>query len=166
MDEEKIFKNEESYIYEIGAVVKDLNRTIEFFNSFGLGPFRMRLSSHNAAIVRGEKMSYQIKIAMSQQGPVQLQLLGYEGGERIFEDFIKEKGEGLYHIGFKVKDIEKTIEKFSQKGIDILRQDWFVGGGGVAYLDTRNIGGIIIKIIQLPVDYEPNKGVKYSKRPK
>jgi len=98
---------------------------------------------------------------MSQQGPVQLQLIEYQEGETIFGDFLREQGEGLHHVAFKVGDLDSTLNKYAGQGMDILQQDRFVGGGGLAYLNTTRMGGFIIKLIQHPADFDPSVGVKY-----
>jgi len=162
MPENQILKGKEANIFEVGVVVKDLDKTVEYLTSLGLGPFRIRDSKHPSAIIRGKKAFYRVRVAMSNQGPVQLQLIEYQEGEKIFADFLEERGEGFYHLAFKVNNLETTLEKFSQKGIDILRQDRFVGGGGLAYTEKTKIGGIIIKLIQHPPGYDPQAGVKYE----
>jgi methylmalonyl-CoA/ethylmalonyl-CoA epimerase len=161
MPKNKLLEGKETGIFEVGVVVKDLDKTVEYLTSLGLGPFRIRASKHPSALVRGKKAFYHVRVAMSMQGPVQLQLIEYQEGEKIFAEFLEERGEGLYHLAFKVDDLETTLEKFSQKGIDILRQDRFVGGGGLAHLDSAKMGGFIIKLIQHPADFDPSVGVKY-----
>lgn len=161
MSEDKLLEGKDAFIFEVGVVVKNLDKTIEYLTSLGLGPFRIRTGTHSSALVRGNKASYKVKVGMSRQGPVQLQLIEYLEGETIFEEFLREKGEGLHHIAFKVGDLEGALDKFGRKGIRILQQDQFVGGGGLAYLETTQIGGVIIKFIQHPPGYDPQVGVKY-----
>ena len=67
----------------------------------------------------------------------------------------------LLHIAFKVGNLDSILNKFAKRGIGILQEDRFVGGGGLAYLDTKNMGGMILKIIQHPLNYDPKVGVKY-----
>jgi methylmalonyl-CoA/ethylmalonyl-CoA epimerase len=110
-------------------VVRNLDRAIEHLTSLGLGPFRIRMSTHPSGLVRGKKAYYKVRVAMSQQGPVQLQLIEYLEGETIFEEFLREKGEGLHHIAFKVGDLSAALAKSVSNGMDVLQQDQFVGGG-------------------------------------
>ena len=160
--EMKLLKGKEAAIFEVGVVVKDLNRTIEYLTSLGLGPFRIRMSTHPSGVVRGEKTYYNLRVAMSQQGPVQLQLIEYLEGETIFQQFLREKGEGLHHIAFKVRDLSAALAKSIARGVDVLQQDQFVGGGGLAHLDSMKMGGFIIKLIQHPPGFDPSVGVKYG----
>ena len=162
MEEKKLLKGSECEIDHVGVVVKNLDNTIGFLTALGLGPFSIHTSYHPAATVRGKKAHYRVKVAMAQQGPVQLELIEYLGGDTIHREFLEQKGEGLHHIRLKVSDIDSTLNKFAQMGIGVLQQDKFVGGGGLAYLDTAKIGGIIIELVQLPLDYDPKKGVAYQ----
>ncbi len=47
------------------------------------------------------------------------------------------------------------------KGIDVLQQDRLVGEGGLAYLGTDKIGGIM-DVVQFPPCYDPKKGAQYA----
>lgn len=156
-----VFEGTETHIAQVGVVVKDLDRTVSFFTALGLGPFRIRTVSHPSATVHGEIVSYEVRLALSQQGPVQLELIEYQSGTTIQEEFLREKGEGIHHVLFKVKDLKATFEKFSANGIDVLQKDEFVGGGGLAYMGTDRVGGIIMEVVQHPSDYDPERGAQY-----
>ena len=162
MSENKVLEGTEAEIRQVGVVVKDLDKTVEHLTSLGLGPFTIHTATHPAATVRGKKASYQVRLALSQQGPVQIELIEYQKGETIQKEFLDDKGEGLHHILFRVRDIDATLKKFTDQGIDVLQQDKFVGGGGLAYMGTDRIGGIIIEVIQFPSDYDPKKGIRYE----
>jgi catechol 2,3-dioxygenase-like lactoylglutathione lyase family enzyme len=161
MAEEKVLEGSETHIAQVGVVVKSLDQTIEFLTSLGLGPFDVRSAIHTSATVHGKRVSYENKLALAQQGPVQLELIEYQKGETIHKEFLDDKGEGMHHILFKVRDLEATLDKFARKGITPLQQDSFVGGGGIAYLNTGKPGGVIIEVIQLPPNYDPKIGLKW-----
>ena len=59
-----------------------------------------------------------------------------------------EKGEGIHHLLFKVRNINATIEKFANKGIAVLQRDFPGGVGGPAYMDTAATGGICIEVME------------------
>jgi catechol 2,3-dioxygenase-like lactoylglutathione lyase family enzyme len=162
MLENKVLEGEETHIFQVGVVVKDLDKTSEFLTSLGLGPFSVREITHPHAAVRGKTVFYQVRLGLAQQGPVQLELIEYQKGDTIQKEFLDEKGEGIHHILFNVKNLQTTIEKFARKGIAVLQQDKFVGGGGLAYMGSDKIGGIIMEIVQRPPDYDPEKGVRYE----
>ena len=162
MAKEKVLEGRETEIVQVGVVVKDLEKTIEYLTSLGMGPFTIRTVTHPSATVHGEKVFYEVRLAKSQQGPVELELIEYRKGKTIHKEFQDEKGEGLHHVKFTVKDINATVDKFARKGIGALQQDRAIGGGGMAYLDTAKIGGVIIEVSQRPPNYDPQVGVRYE----
>jgi methylmalonyl-CoA/ethylmalonyl-CoA epimerase len=162
METKKPLEGTETHIIQVGVVVKDLDKTMEYLTTLGFGPFAVRTVNHPSATVHGKKVSYEVKIAMAQQGPVQLELIEYKKGTTIHKEFFDEKGEGIHHILFKVQDIDATQEKFARLGIKPLQYDRFITGGGMAYLDTANPGGIIVELVQHPPGYDPKVGVKYK----
>ena len=89
-----VLEGPETHIAQVGVVVRDLDRTVEFLTALGLGPFQIRAVEHPSAMVHGKRVSYQVRLALSQQGPVQLELIEYQSGTTIQEEFLREKGEG------------------------------------------------------------------------
>jgi catechol 2,3-dioxygenase-like lactoylglutathione lyase family enzyme len=162
MVEGRVLEGTETEIVQVGVVVKDLDKTVEYLTSLGMGPFKISTVTHPSATVHGEKVFYQVRSAKSQQGPVELELIEYQKGKTIHKEFLDERGEGLHHIKFTVKDINATVNRFAEKGIEPLQQDRAVGGGGMAYLDTAKIGGVIIEVSQRSPNYDPKVGVRYA----
>ena len=158
----KVLEGTEAEIGQVGVVVKDLDKTMEYLTSLGFGPFIVRTVTHPSGKVRGKKGSYQIKVALSQQGPVQIELIEWQKGNTIYNEFLEKKGEGLHHIRFKVRDLNATLAKFSKMGIEVLMEDRWVEGGGIAYMGTDKIGGILMEFVQYPPDHDPAKGVRYE----
>jgi methylmalonyl-CoA/ethylmalonyl-CoA epimerase len=162
MVEEKPLEGTETEIVQVGVVVKDLDKTVEYLTSLGMGPFKINTVTHPSATVHGEKVFYEVRLAKSQQGPVELELIEYQKGKTIHKEFLDEKGEGLHHIKVTVKDIDATVNRFARKGIKPLQEDRAVGGGGMAYLDTARVGGLIIEVSQRSPIYDPKVGTKYA----
>jgi methylmalonyl-CoA/ethylmalonyl-CoA epimerase len=162
MEKKRLLEGEETHIFQVGVVVTDLDKTIAHLTSLGLGPFKVRTVTHPSATVRGEKVSYQVRLALAQQGPVQLELIEYQKGTTIQKEFLDRRGEGIHHILFNVRNLDKALETCQQREIEVLQKDRFVGGGGLAYLGTDQPGGIIFEVVQRPPDYDPEKGVRYE----
>ena len=159
---DKALKGPEAHIHQVGVVVKDLDKTVSFLTAIGLGPFVIRNAKHPAATVKGKKESYVVRIALSQQGPLQFELIEYVEGKTIHKDFLDEKGEGLHHIRFMVSDLDNVIDKFSEMGVEVLQEDRFENGGGIAYMDAEKTGGVVMELTQYPSDYDLEKGAEYK----
>ncbi len=69
-------------------------------------------------------------------------------GKTIHEAFLKEKGEGLHHIGFEVKDLKEGIAKAGKLGLQVTQSWQREDGLGFAYLDSDRTGGVVFEMIQ------------------
>ena len=134
---------------QIGVVVRDLDKAVDYYSStFGIGPFEI-IERHvtGATIRQRQDVSYKARIALAPMGPVQLELVEVTEGDSIHLEFLEERGEGVEHLGFRVDDLDAEVARFKRHGIDVL-QSARTAGGGYAYMDTREIGGIIFELIQ------------------
>ena len=135
-------------VSQVGIVVKDLDRTVEFYSStFGIGPFEIRESNLEGVMLRGKPTTGRLRIAFAQAGQVQLELIQPLEGETPHAEFLRKKGEGLHHLAFFVSDIDNKLAQLAEQGI----KPFFNGDSrsrSFAYLDTDKIGGVIIELIQ------------------
>lgn len=139
---------------QIGFVVKDIDRAIEYYEkTVGLGPFIR--SDRDIQIefefieYRGKKVDSRWIMAFASLAPVELELVQPLSGPTIYNEFFQGGGEGLHHLGFDVKDIEARVERYQSMGIQIIQQGR-TKTGGFAYLDTKKIAGTIFELIQRP----------------
>ena len=60
----------------------------------------------------------------------------------------RRRGEGIHHLGFFVKDIEKELDRLKKEGIKVLERGEVLGVAKFAYLDTEKALGFILELIQ------------------
>ncbi|MDD5018640.1 MAG: VOC family protein [Eubacteriales bacterium] len=141
---------------QIGIVVKDMDQAVKYYEEvLGVGPFTVRFESDTKEVYYyGEKTEQQLKIAMCQYGSMVIELIEVKGGNSVHLDFLKEKGEGVDHLGFVVKDLEKTLEECRKKGFEVIEYvpvgKLAKPGRGLAYIDADKIGGLKYEFIQVP----------------
>jgi len=122
-----------SRIDQIGIVVKDVEKTIKFFQeTFGIGPF---------VTTETEEEGGTIKISLFQLGELQIELIQNSVMGRVKE--------GLHHLAFYVENIEKELAKLKKHGIGVLQRGNVLGLVEWAYLDTEKNSGIIFELLQL-----------------
>ena len=139
-------------LIQIAIVVKSIDETVKFYTEvFGMGPFEIRNVDYPTATYQGRKAGYRGKRAFAQLGPVTLELIELFDGKTVHEDFLKEKGEGLHHIGFAVKDLKKCEEEAEKLGLKVVQGFKRDDGSGFAYVDSDRIGGAMFELIQRPV---------------
>ncbi|MBI2842925.1 MAG: VOC family protein [Armatimonadetes bacterium] len=138
-------------VSQIAMVVHGVERVIEYYETvFGLGPFVRPSIRFTEMYCGGEPIPVpEWKLAFCSLGPVELEFIEPVTGPQYYFDFLEEKGEGLHHIAFDVKDLDSRLAHCKQVGIDVL----FMARteqGGCAHLDIRGTGGAIVEIVQRP----------------
>ena len=140
---------EPSSFCQIGIVVKNIDTTIEFYSkAFGFGPYEVKYVDYSDAKYYGETAGYRGKRAFFHLGTIDIELIELVDGKTIHEDFLKEHGEGLHHIGFKVKNLSKSRENAEKAGFEITQEFMRPDGSGFAYLDSDKTGGVILELIK------------------
>jgi len=150
MAEESVF----SKLDHVAVVVKDMERAIEYYESLGIGPFR---PIKNVVAVyrelRGKSIpldSIKVDARVAKMGPVDLELLQPIKGESLWKEFLETKGEGVQHLGFYVDDIDQEEAKLVKRGLKVLYKVRFEKGGGDSYMDTSEVGGVILALTHMP----------------
>jgi methylmalonyl-CoA/ethylmalonyl-CoA epimerase len=134
-------------VSQIGVVVKDLDRAVAFFEStFGLGPFRVVEMEAPNVWDRGEEKRIKVRLGFAALGQVELELIHIVEGDSVHLEFLREHGEGLHHLGFRVKDFQAKLAQAKAMGFEVLQTG--PAGRLYAYLDTRETGGIIFELIE------------------
>ena len=137
-------------VQQIGIVVEDMDRAIEYFASaFGIGPFRVVDGGMEGVLWRGKPINAKLKVAFARSGPLQVELIQPVEGKNIYTEFLESKGEGLHHLGFQVDDLEAMLVELEKDGIEpIFHQSLPHLGIAFAYLNTDKIGGVIFELIE------------------
>jgi len=133
----------------VGAVVRDIEQVVRYFASLGIGPFGPTAQVHTYNEYRGKPVDTEIKLLMTNMGEVDFVLMQPVSGPSIQRDFLEEKGEGLFHLGFMVDDIDGAEEAVRSYGLNIL-QKGRSERGGYAFFDTDRVGGVVFELIQRP----------------
>lgn len=138
-------------VAQIGMVVKDIDKVIDFYSkTFGIGPWVVKEGEYSALEVRGKVYAAKTKVAFTKFGPVQLELFQVREGHMLQSEFPDRGREGVHHLGFIVSQEEKArmIAELEKSGIKVL-QDAKRENSSCAFLDTEEIGGLFFEIIEI-----------------
>lgn len=150
-------------VQQLGFVVKDVDKAVEYYSSvFGWGPFDIFELSLKGFTYRGKQGDSRLKIAMAQQGAIQIELIEVLEGETPHSNFLREKGEGVQHVlcGF-VEDLDGMLAELAKDGIEpVFRgllnpSDFSIDMGmgevraDIVYLNADRIGGVMIELCEL-----------------
>lgn len=140
-------------ILQVGIVVKDVEKAVRTYaDSFGIGPWQIYTMDKNSmhdTKLHGKKADFSMKVAFTDLGGVQLELIE-PLDESIYTEFLREHGEGLHHIACAVDDFDETTALLEGKGANVMLEGTTSAGMGYAYLDTREALSCITEIYKIP----------------
>ncbi len=150
MQENNIFGNP----HHICIVVKDIEKTKRYYESIGIGPWTEYppLVEYTRLNVVDEKGFFDTRFVFTHVGNLQLQLAQPGKGKTIYKDFLETKGEGVFHIGFAVEDIDAIEQQLTDNGMKVLASGRRDDGSGFSYLDTREQAGVTLLVRQTKIE--------------
>lgn len=144
-------------IAQVALLVQDLDRAVEnYWTMFGIGPWYFY--SYGKPLVQemsyhGQPADYKMRIALSQVGPLRIELIEAKQGDSIYEDFIKEHGYGVHHFGVLVENMQDALAQANAAGLSMIQDGsgfGLDGDGHYAYLETEKELGVTLELIQRP----------------
>ena len=150
MQEDKIFGKP----HHICIVVKDIEKTKRYYESIGIGPWvdYPPLVEYTKLNVVDEKGFFDTRFVYTHIGNLQLQLAQPGEGKTIYKDFLETKGEGVFHIGFEVEDIDAAEKQLTDNEMKVLASGRRDDGSGFSYLDTREGAGVTLLVRQTKIE--------------
>jgi hypothetical protein len=132
----------------IGVVTNNLDKTMkELEDLYGLKPFMVMVPPYVNTYLRGKPAEFKLKSAFYRSGQVVLEVISVLEGDTIYEEWLKDKGEGLHHLGYDIENIQEWVNYYEGKGIGVL-QSGERPGVKWAYLDTTAYTGMIMELIE------------------
>src|SRR5512145_1248300 len=101
-----------SHIEHIGIAVKNLEDAIPFYEQV------LGLKCYAVEEVKDQK----VKTAFFMVGQTKIELLESTDPEGPIGKFIANRGEGVHHMAFAVKDLEGCLKEAEEKGIRLIDQ--------------------------------------------
>jgi len=138
---------------QIGMVVEDMDRAMERFSILGFGPFAPKVLPPDVKEwVKGKPMRADVRVVATMVGNVELELCQPLSGDSPHRDYLDSKGEGIQHVLFVVKNLQKELDRLTELGCSVLLRASFgdeEGSGGLAYVDL-DASGLIVELAQMP----------------
>ena len=138
-------------VTQVGVVVRDIAKAVDYYSTtFGWGPFKISEFEMKGADYNGRKIDCKIKMARARQPGIEIELIQSLEGDTPYTDFLKEKGEGLHHLGIRVEDVGAVLARLSGQGIrPVFSLSYPEIGLAFAYLNSDSVGGVMIEIMQM-----------------
>ncbi|HWI22212.1 MAG TPA: methylmalonyl-CoA epimerase [Baekduia sp.] len=126
----------------IGIVVEDLDASIKLYEeTFELrGLHRELLAEHG------------VEIALLDVGESHVELLRPLNAEHSTARFLAERGPGIHHVAYGVKDIDATLQQLKTAGMELIDETPRTGllGARIAFLAPQSVGGVLTELVERP----------------
>ena len=124
----------------VGVAVQDLEAAVqEYRSAFGIEP------------VHRERVEDQgVDEVLFSIGTSYVQLLGATGPDTPVGRFLARRGEGVHHIGYRVRDLESLLEDLKRAEIRLVDQHPRPGSRGtmVAFVHPSAFRGVLIELVE------------------
>ena len=89
-------------------------------------------------------------------GQTQFHIVGSttEASDALIPKFLSERGEGLHHVAFRVRDLGRMIQTLREKGLRLVPEKPRTGRNGSRYIfvHPKSTRGLLIELIQRPTE--------------
>ena len=149
----KTSKNKSPFakLAHISVVVENIEETIRYYESLGVGPFEAP-ANHEfiSKSYKGQPLNSRLIIREASLGSIILQIVEHLAGDCVAKDCLDRKGPGIYHLGFLVEDVNLEESRLNAAGIDALQKGRREDDTGYTYFDTEKQAGVVLEIKQPP----------------
>ena len=133
--------------YHVGLVVHDLDEAIRRFEQdLGVGRWASMVLEGQARF-RGTIESDQHRVAFAPSGLGYIELVEPLMGRSAASEFLAQRGEGVYHIGFWVDDAGDAVRRAEGLGIGVASLAEDDQGPTVVLLDAGATGGVHVELV-------------------
>ncbi len=127
-------------IDHVGIAVADLDAAVEEYGrTLGVEP------------VHRERVEDQgVDEVLFRIGTSFVQLLGATSPDTPVGRFLERRGEGVHHVGYRVLDVERALDRFRSAGVPLIDAHGRPGSRGttVAFVHPKGTRGVLVELVQ------------------
>ncbi len=127
-----------SHIEHIGIAVNSLEEAIPYYEkTLGLKCYAVE-----------EVADQKVKTAFFMVGQTKIELLESTSPDGPIGKFLEKKGQGVHHLAFAVKDVNKSLSELDEKGIRLIDKTSRKGAEGlnIGFLHPKSTMGVLTEI--------------------
>lgn len=130
-------------------VVPDLISACQgWYELLGVGPFHVLPKQQHLTRHRGRETSFTSQLAVTQAGPVQIELIQqFDDQPSIYRDVYGQGEGGAHHICTLCYAYEDTLKHYEEKGLEVVMTT-DTGSGRVSFIDARPVIGLFIEVVE------------------
>jgi catechol 2,3-dioxygenase-like lactoylglutathione lyase family enzyme len=131
-------------------VVRDVRKVGDYWQSLGFGGLAVDHIVSVNRVYRGQPGKFEMDLGWGRFGDAPFEWVQSTLGPNIYEEYLREHGEGFHHLGFTVQDMDTAVKMLEAKGAPpAMSGGWDTpkSKGLFAYLDTDARGGVTLELI-------------------
>ena len=136
-------------IDQISFAVRDADDAAQRYGAMFGGPFMVFDAPVMDVLVRGEPSTTALRLGFGRNAGIEVELVQVLSGDYPTLSWLDERGEGLHHVRYPVKDLKGTQAAMVADGGTVTLE----GSSGpllFAYVESPLLGGMTVELIQLP----------------
>ncbi len=136
---------------QIGIVVNNIEKSAQMYRKLFNFKGNINIVEQSATVTyKGKEVTFNMKKIMQFFGGKQFEIVEVVDatGPNLYSEFIAEGNTGLHHLGIYTKNAEDLIEQFKQQFNVETAQVGKLGKLTFTYLDTKDILGYYIEILE------------------
>lgn len=141
-------------IVQIGLVVRDVEKCAgNYAEFFGVDVPEVTITeTEDTAKTRFHEKptKARAKLAFFHFDNVTIELIEPIDGPSTWKEFLDTKGQGVHHIAFETRDMDKHMTQMENRQVSLIQQGrWTAGSGGqYAYFDTQPQLAVILELLE------------------
>jgi methylmalonyl-CoA/ethylmalonyl-CoA epimerase len=142
-------------VFQVAYAVHDIQASQSFFKeTLGVHKFFViENASMKEQIYRGKPVECRQHIAFGYAGTMQIELVQTLSGENTFTEFLRQRGQGIHHLGIQVADLDRATHYMTeQHGFELVESGSIGQATRFSFLDTRAAIGTYIELVYLDKD--------------
>ncbi|WP_421887763.1 VOC family protein [Methylibium sp.] len=153
------------------VVTRDMQRTLAGMAKLGIGPWRIYEFGPETCsdmTYHGQPGRYSMKLALAFSGTMMWEVIEPITGPNIYEDFLREHGEGIHHVaqGCNGLPYAERVATYLARGLELIQSGTWQGRVPYAYFGTEGLITTTIEIFDIPADFVlPEPLAWYPARP-
>jgi methylmalonyl-CoA/ethylmalonyl-CoA epimerase len=131
-----------THIEHIGIAVKSIDEQLPYYEGV------LGLKCYNIETVEDQK----VKTAFFKVGQTKIELLEPTSDESTIAKFIEKRGEGIHHIAYATREVNKALKEMEAKGVRLIDQQARDGAEGlsIAFLHPKSTGSVLTELCEHP----------------
>ncbi len=137
---------------QYAIVVHSLEKVSAYWEKLGFPKMEITHGPLSDLVYRGQPGTFDQRLGWHRHGTVTWEWIEPLAGPTVYEDFLKEHGEGFHHLAFDVPDIDAAGAFFASHGAPIVQSGAWgekgkPGSGRFSYAATDAFGGVTTEFL-------------------